>query len=87
VTISLGSPLVVNAGDVIGLGFEFDIRKSLAVDMNGQLTGVVNPAINVKAITPSDADAFIDELIGLVLKDPISGQPVFVARSVTELPN
>jgi hypothetical protein len=47
----------------------------------------VNPAINVKAITPSDADAFIDELIGLVPKDPISGQPVFVARSVTELPN
>jgi hypothetical protein len=26
-------------------------------------------------------------VIGIVLKDPISGQPVFVARSVTELPN
>ena len=63
VTISLSNPLVVNSGDVIGLGFEFDIRKSLAVDMNGQITGVVNPAINVKAITPSDADAYIDEFI------------------------
>jgi hypothetical protein len=26
-------------------------------------------------------------VIGVVLKDPISGQPVFVARSVTELTN
>jgi hypothetical protein len=26
-------------------------------------------------------------VIGIVLKDPVSGQPVFVARSVTELPN
>jgi hypothetical protein len=63
VSISLSSPLVVNSGDVIGLGFEFDIRKSLAVDMNGQITGVVNPTINVNAITPSDADAYIDEFI------------------------
>jgi Domain of unknown function (DUF4382)/Domain of unknown function (DUF5666) len=63
VTISLSSPLVVNAGDVIGLGFEFDIRKSLAVDMNGQITGVVNPTLDLKAITPSDADAYIDEFI------------------------
>jgi Domain of unknown function (DUF4382)/Domain of unknown function (DUF5666) len=63
VTVSLSSPLVVNAGDVIGLGFEFDIRKSLAVDTNGQITGVVNPTLDLKAITPSDADAYIDEFI------------------------
>jgi hypothetical protein len=63
VTIGLSSPLVVNSGDVIGLGFEFDIRKSLAVDMNGQITGVVNPTLHVNAITPSDADAYIDEFI------------------------
>jgi hypothetical protein len=64
VTISLSSPLVVNGGDVIGLGLEFDIRKSLAVDVNGQITGVVNPTLDVKAITPSDADAYIDEFLG-----------------------
>src|SRR3984957_8011323 len=63
VTVSLGSPLMVKAGDVIGLGFEFDIRKSLAVDMNGQITGVVNPTLDLKAITPGDADAYIDEFI------------------------
>jgi hypothetical protein len=63
VTLSLSRPLVVNAGDVIGLGFEFNIRKSLAVDTTGQITGVVNPTLNVKALTPSDADAYIDEFI------------------------
>jgi hypothetical protein len=26
-------------------------------------------------------------VVGLVLKDPVSGQPVFVARSVVELTN
>jgi hypothetical protein len=62
VTISLTNPLVVSTGNVIGLGFEFDIAKSLAMN-NGQITGSINPTINVNAITPSDADAYIDEFI------------------------
>jgi hypothetical protein len=73
VTIPLANSLVVNAGDVIGLGFEFNILKSLPVDGNGQLTGVVNPTINVNAITPSDADAYIDEFIGGVTTINASG--------------
>jgi hypothetical protein len=73
VTINLTNPLVVNAGDVIGLGFEFNILKSLPVDGNGQLTGVVNPTINVNAITPSDADAYIDEFIAGVTTINASG--------------
>ena len=28
---------MVTSGEVIGLGFEFDIRKSLAVDAQGQI--------------------------------------------------
>jgi hypothetical protein len=62
VTISLTNPLVVSTGNVIGLGFEFDIAKSLAMN-NGQITGSINPTISVNAITPSDADAYIDEFI------------------------
>jgi uncharacterized protein DUF4382 len=63
VTISLSNPLTVTAGQVIGLGFDFNIQKSLAVDMNGQITGAINPTLSVNAITPSDADAYIDEFI------------------------
>ena len=73
VTISLTNPLVVNSGDVIGLGFEFNIQKSVAIDMNGQVTGVVNPTLAVHAITPSDADAYIDEFIGGVTTINVSG--------------
>ena len=72
VNINLTNPLTVNQGDVIGLGFEFDIRHSLAVS-NGQITGVINPVINVNAITPSDADAYIDEFIAGVTTLNVGG--------------
>jgi hypothetical protein len=61
VTIPLSSPLTVNAGEIIGLSFDFDLRQSIQVDQNGQFSGVVNPTLDLKAITPSDADAYIDE--------------------------
>jgi hypothetical protein len=61
VMITLASPLVVNAGDIDGLSFDFDLRHSIQLDQNGQITGVVMPNLNLKAVTPSDADAYIDE--------------------------
>jgi uncharacterized protein DUF4382 len=61
VTINLAQPLVVSAGDIDGLRFEFDIRQSVAVDGSGQITGAITPTLDLKVITPSDADAFIDE--------------------------
>src|SRR5271155_6231048 len=61
VMISLASPLVVNAGDIDGLSFDFDLRHSIQLDQNGQITGVVMPNLNLKAVAPSDADAYIDE--------------------------
>jgi hypothetical protein len=67
VPITLASPLVVNAGDIVGLAFEFDIRKSVALDGNGQITGMITPTLGLKAITPSDADAYVDEFIAGVV--------------------
>ncbi|HKM65772.1 MAG TPA: DUF4382 domain-containing protein [Candidatus Acidoferrum sp.] len=61
VTINLATPLVVSMGDIDGLRFEFNILKSVAVDGNGQISGPITPTINLKVITPSDADAYIDE--------------------------
>jgi Domain of unknown function (DUF4382) len=63
VTIPLASPLMVSSGDVVGLSFEFDIRKSVALDANGQITGSITPTLGLKAVTPSDSDAHIDEFI------------------------
>lgn len=67
VTINLAQPLVVNANDIIGLRFEFDLRQSIAVDSMGQITGAVNPNLDLKAITPGDADAFIDDFVAGVV--------------------
>jgi hypothetical protein len=63
IPIPLANPLVVSPGAVIGLGFDFNLRKSILVDMNGQITGAVTPMLTLKAITPSDADAYVDEFI------------------------
>jgi hypothetical protein len=73
VTITLASPLVVNAGDIDGLKFDFDLRQSIQVDANGQLTGVVNPNLDLKAITASDADAYIDEFDAGVISTNAGG--------------
>jgi Domain of unknown function (DUF4382) len=63
VPITLSSPLTVDAGDIIGLSFDFDLRHSIQVDANGNFTGVVNPTLNLKAVTPSDSDAYIDDFV------------------------
>jgi hypothetical protein len=67
VTINLAQPLTVNANDIVGLRFEFNLRKSIAVDGSGQITGAVTPNLDLKAITPSDADAFIDDFVAGVV--------------------
>src|SRR3984957_17589809 len=63
VPITLSSPLTVSAGDIIGLSFDFDLRHSIQVDSNGNFTGVVNPTLDLKAVTPSDSDAYIDDFV------------------------
>jgi Domain of unknown function (DUF4382) len=63
VPIPLTTPLTVSAGDIIGLSFDFDLRDSIQVDANGNFTGVVNPTLVLKAVTPSDADAYIDDFV------------------------
>jgi len=45
VTVNFPTPMVVGTNGLAGLRMEFDIRQSLAVDGNGQITGMVNPVI------------------------------------------
>jgi hypothetical protein len=67
VTMSLSNPLTVSAGDIIGLSFDFDLRDSIQVDSNGNFTGVVNPTLNLNAVTPSDSNAYIDDFVAGVV--------------------
>jgi hypothetical protein len=61
-TVDFPTPMVVGSNGLAGLKMEFDIRQSLAVDGNGQVTGVVNPVIYVKATKATDPDGRITEL-------------------------
>jgi len=61
-TVNFPKPMVVGSNGLAGLKMEFDIRKSLAVDGNGQITGVVNPVIYVKATRASDPDGKVTDL-------------------------
>lgn len=76
VTINLANPLMVSAGDIDGLRFEFNIAKSVALDANGQITGAITPTLDLKVVTPSDADAYIDEFVAGVVS--VSGNSFVV---------
>ena len=78
VTIPLASPLVVSTGNIIGLKFEFDIRKSIALDATGQITGAVTPTLDLKVITPSDADAYIDDFVAGVVSVNAGGNSFII---------
>jgi hypothetical protein len=62
-----GSPLVVSSSGLAGLHMDFDLRQSLEVNSNGQITGSVNPTIEVMAVSASQELGQITEFTGSVL--------------------
>jgi len=68
ITAPLSSPMVVaQDGAPVGIHLDFDLRKSIQVDSNGQITGSVTPTFNVKAVNNSDPGAYIDEFDAAVV--------------------
>jgi hypothetical protein len=63
-TVNFPTPMVVGSNGLAGLKMEFDIRQSLAVDGNRQITCVVNPVIYIKATKASDPDGQVTDLTG-----------------------
>ncbi len=64
VTVNFPTPMVVSSNGLAGLKMEMDIRQSVAVDANGQVTGAVNPVIYVKATKAGDPDGEVSDLMG-----------------------
>jgi hypothetical protein len=59
--VQLASPLVVTqAGTPVGLRVDLDLRKSVLVDGSGNITGVVSPVFDIKAVANSDSGGYID---------------------------
>src|SRR5580704_1992168 len=61
VTVNFPQPFVLDASDLVGLRMEFDLRQSLQVDGNGQVTGVVNPVFEMNMLNSTDAAVSIDD--------------------------
>lgn len=62
-----GKPLVVTSNGLAGLHIDFNLRDSLAVDANNQMTGVINPVIGVQAVSASEDLGEITEFTGNVV--------------------
>ena len=73
VAFPMGAPLVVSSNGLAGLHMDFDLRKSLAVDGSGQITGVINPTVDVMAVSASDDLGQITDFLGTVLSVNTSG--------------
>ena len=81
VTVALAQPMVVNANGLGGLHMDFDLRQSIQLDGAGQVTGVVNPTLDLRPVANTDEDGEITDLRGgLVSVNPATN--TFVLQRV-----
>jgi hypothetical protein len=80
VTVALVKPLVVDQNGLAGLHLDFDVRQSLQVDGNGQITAVVDPHFDIKAVRASDDEGKITELNGGLVSVNASGNSFVMQR-------
>jgi hypothetical protein len=79
VTGDLDKPLTISTnGQPVGIRVDFDLKDSIQVDTNGNITGSVNPTFNINTVTRTDTRAHIDELIAGVVSVNASGQSFVV---------
>ncbi len=67
VPVTFATPFVLSDAQLVGLRMEFDLRKSLATDMNGQVTGTINPIFHMQLLAADDAGVSIDAFYGGVV--------------------
>src|SRR5713226_224315 len=84
--------LVANSVNLGASTFQFNSNGLAGVLFNGPVTVYISPftrfgggLTGLSSLSSNPTNPL--RVVGLVLKDPISGQPVFVARHVEELPN
>jgi Domain of unknown function (DUF4382) len=78
VTYTTPTPIVISQATPAGLHLDFDLRKSILLDSNGQITGVVTPTFNVSAVGPADPGAYIDEFDAAVVSVNTTAQSFVV---------
>ena len=74
ITMLMNPPLAITSSDLNGLRLDFDMRQSLQVDLNGQITGTVVPTFDIRQVNPDNAEAEIDDLRGGVVSVDTTNQ-------------
>jgi hypothetical protein len=64
VTVNFATPFVLTDAQLVGLRMEFDLRQSLATDMNGQVTGAIDPVFHMQLLGADDSSVSIDDFYG-----------------------
>jgi hypothetical protein len=72
-TATLANPLIVASTGPVGIHLDFRLDKSIQVS-NGSITGNVDPVLDINAVGPSDAGAYIDEFDAAVVNPTVSAQ-------------
>lgn len=67
VMVTFANPFVMSDAQLVGLRMEFDLRQSLSTDVNGQVTGAINPVFNMQLLAADDANVSIDDFYGGVV--------------------
>jgi hypothetical protein len=67
VTVAFPTAMVVNSSQLGGLHMDFNLRNSLQTNVAGQITGVVNPVIYIKAVSASSEEGQITEFTGSLI--------------------
>lgn len=66
VTVTLPKPLVVAQSGPVGIRMDFRLDKSIQVS-GGQITGQVNPTLDITAVGPNDPGGYVDEFVAGVV--------------------
>ena len=83
-TLTINPALQVSSSTTSGLMLDFNLRKSLQVDGNGQVTGTVDPQITVAAATTSGSTVGeADSLYGVVQNVSTTNPPSGFTGSFT----
>ncbi len=77
---TFSQPLTVTENGLGGLHFHFDLRDSLQLDAQSQITGVVDPHIQIRPLVVNDDDAQIDELRGSLVSVNAAGNSFVIQR-------